>query len=431
MTYKIVTIQNNSFIFFPYTLTIYPYDENVERAIELDDIKNGMNDGDAMQNTMKKLKDAEIENANLIDVNRNFTKPEIRGFQINIAYACNMECRYCFAGDGAHNNSGNLKAELTDKILDFVEANSTGKVVIHIVGGEPLVDFSAFKYLVEKFRIRLGDRVHFTTTINGMLIDENILQFFKEFNIEYMVSLDSCSKEVNDFLRKSKNGISSYEKIICDFKQYKDRFGYDSFHITVTPYNLNFSDTIKYLYDMGAYHISIDFVKSTDQEFIFDKNSVETIRKECRKVEDIILQNIRSKNNISCHPILTRIGRIHQRRPLLNRCGIYSSLFSCDPKGKIYPCDMLMWNQYKIGDIFQGIDTDTVKEMHEQNSKGEMCKKCWARLLCGGMCAADLTLYKDQVNKLCELRKILMETRLRLYIRIRQEGLEFDFDKFL
>lgn len=47
------------------------------------------------------------------------------------------------------------------------------------------------------------------------------------------------------------------------------------------------------------------------------------------------------------------------------------------------------------------------------------------------MCFADTTQYSEEMGALCELRKIFLESRLRLYIRIREEALEFDFDKYL
>ena len=356
---------------------------------------------------------------------------KISGMQLNIAYACNMKCRYCFADDGAHQKSGCLSNNIIDDVTAFIERYKADTVLIHLVGGEPLIDFSSFKTVVLIIEKKLKQHVRFTTTVNGTLLNDEILGFFNEHNIEYMVSLDSYKKDIHDFLRQTKNGSSSYNKIMHDFVAYKDKYRYNSFHITVTPFNINFSETVKALYDLGAYLINIDFVKSNNKEFIFDNDKISVISEECKKVEEIILTYIREKKEISCHPILTRIGRIHKRKPIISRCGVYSSLFACDSFGDIFPCDMLMWEKYKLGDIYTGIDPDIRKQLVNDSSISENCDTCWARFLCGGVCASDKLLYSGQMFMLCELKKILLETRLRLYVRIREEQLDFDFDKYM
>ena len=90
-----------------------------------------------------------------------------------------------------------------------------------------------------------------------------------------------------------------------------------------------------------------------------------------------------------------------------------------------------MWEKYKLGDIYTGIDPDIRKQLVNDSSISENCDTCWARFLCGGVCASDKLLYSGQMFMLCELKKILLETRLRLYVRIREEQLDFDFDKYM
>ena len=89
-----------------------------------------------------------------------------------------------------------------------------------------------------------------------------------------------------------------------------------------------------------------------------------------------------------------------------------------------------MWEDYKLGDIAKGIDSARHKQIINK-MVNDKCEDCWARLVCGGMCFADTTQYSEEMGALCELRKIFLESRLRLYIRIREEALEFDFDKYL
>ena len=432
--YKIIETENQDYIFFPYTLAIFPYDEKVKVAMQCNR-NNDLKSDDDLEYIKSKIDEVikqEEENKSLVKMKeaelRNSVK--ITGLQINIAYACNMKCKYCFAGDGNHYKSGYLTNHKADCIIDYISQNCSDKVFIQIVGGEPLINVDGFKYLVTNLKKRLGERVHFSTTINGLLVNTDILNFFKKYKIDYMVSLDSHIKWINDSLRVSNNGESAYEKIMNDFIKYKDEYDYNCFHITVTPNNLNVSETIETLFNMGAKHISVDFVKSLEKQFRFSEKDMEVIKEECRKVEELILDRIRNKLCVSVHPLLTRIGRLHYRKPLLKRCGVNNNLFACAPDGAIYPCDMLMWEDYKLGDIAKGIDSARHKQIINK-MVNDKCEDCWARLVCGGMCFADTTQYSEEMGALCELRKIFLESHLRWYIRIREEALEFDFDKYL
>lgn len=429
--HKIIEIKDSFYVFFPYSLSIYPYNSTVEAIIQ--------NEIDSNDKDLKdiKLKIGEItrqEEKNKLLVKECEKKVrgsfKITGLQINIAYGCNMRCKYCFAGDGAHNKMGYLTKGITDDILNFIVQYCSDELFVQIVGGEPLININGFKYLVKELKEKLRERVHFSTTINGMLVNLDVLNFFKKYQIDYMVSLDSHIKYVNDSLRVSNNGKSAYEKIMSDFTKYKEEYNYNSFHITITPNNLNFAKTIEILFSMGAKHISIDFVKSVDAEFKFNDKDIETIKNECKKVEEIILDRIKNNLYVSVHPILTRIGRLHYRKPLLKRCGVCNNLFAIAPDGVIYPCDMLMWNDYKLGSVTKGIDYSKWNKMLDKMESG-CCENCWARLLCGGMCFADSIQYGEEKEMLCKLRRVLLESRLRLYIKIKKEFLDFDFDKYL
>lgn len=429
--YKIIKSEDKCYIFFPYTLAIFPYDVRVEAAIH-DNIISSEDDTEQIKLQINKIMDQEKENKTIVKMKETELRSSLKitGLQINIAYACNMKCKYCFAGDGNHYKSGYLTNDKADFIIKYITENCNDKVFIQIVGGEPLVNIDGFKYFVEKLKSCMEEQVHFSTTINGLLVNEDILNFFKKHQIDYMVSLDSHIKFVNDNLRVTNNGESAYEKIMHDFIKYKDTYGYNCFHITITPSNLNFSRTLEVLFNLGAKHISIDFVKSKEKQFKFSEKDIEIIKNECRKVEEIILDRIRNKLYVSVHPILTRIGRLHYRKPLLRRCGVNNNLFACAPDGTIYPCDMLMWEEYKLGNVVDGIDNYQHKQILDKMVTNR-CERCWARLVCGGMCFADATQFCEETEMLCELRKILLESRIRLYIKIIEESLEFDFDKFL
>ena len=141
--YKIIETENQDYIFFPYTLAIFPYDEKVKVAMQCNR-NNDLKSDDDLEYIKSKIDEVikqEEENKSLVKMKeaelRNSVK--ITGLQINIAYACNMKCKYCFAGDGNHYKSGYLTNHKADCIIDYISQNCSDKVFIQIVGGEPLI----------------------------------------------------------------------------------------------------------------------------------------------------------------------------------------------------------------------------------------------------------------------------------------------------
>lgn len=156
--------------------------------------------------------------------------------------------------------------------------------------------------------------------------------------------------------------------------------------------------------EYGNWHIAIKNISN-------EEATMEVIKEECRKVEELILDRIRNKLCVSVHPLLTRIGRLHYRKPLLKRCGVNNNLFACAPDGAIYPCDMLMWEDYKLGDIAKGIDSARHKQIINK-MVNDKCEDCWARLVCGGMCFADTTQYSEEIQNCLILLRLMQSLQV-------------------
>ena len=145
----------------------------------------------------------------------------LKAICLHVAHGCNMRCGYCFAGDGEYNGSKALMDDVTAKAaIDFLirESKNRRNLEVDFFGGEPLLNFDVIKNTVKYARSiekSANKNFRFTLTTNGILIDDEVIEFSNEQMSNVVMSLDG-RKEKHDRMRKHA-GLGSYELI-------KDKF---------------------------------------------------------------------------------------------------------------------------------------------------------------------------------------------------------------
>ena len=171
------------------------------------------------------ISEAYYEIRELQDAGQLFTKdiyePYINSFKdrpiivkalcLHIAHDCNLACKYCFAGEGEyHGDKALMSFEVGKKALDFLVAHSGANknLEVDFFGGEPTMNFDVVKRIVEYGRsIEEANqkKFRFTLTTNGVLLNEEIMEFCNKEMGNVELSIDG-RKEVHDRMRPSRNG---------------------------------------------------------------------------------------------------------------------------------------------------------------------------------------------------------------------------------
>ncbi|AFS77852.1 radical SAM domain-containing protein [Gottschalkia acidurici 9a] len=435
-----IDINKRKYLFLPNSLFLFDFDSEIMQIAndigKIDGFNNRIdtNNKKVIKDYLEKDKKAEQYNKEFIN-KFNSSKIRITGCEINVFYGCNLACKYCFACDGGHGKQYTMTKEIARKTIDYILDNSeeSPKIKVTIIGGEPLLNMSAFKEIIEYGSIEAKKRnkkIYFATTTNGTLLDANNVNIFEKHNIPYMVSLDSHIKETNDYLRPGKNGESSYDDIMSNWPLIT-KTKKSSVHVTVTPHNKNIFEIAQNLFDQGVYHIHFFEVKTDNEDLQFTVDDIEYLKKEYEKLSDLIIQKITEGKNISCYPLLNYLDKLHYKKPVFLTCGTFNNRVSFAPDGNIYPCDMLMWDKYKIGNINEGIYKDRIIEIKELLNNEDNCEECWARYLCGGECLADkLWENKEQKALRCDLKRHVLSLKLYIYDYIVKNFKDFDFNKY-
>ena len=131
----------------------------------------------------------------------------VKAICLHVAHACNMTCEYCFAGKGEyHGEQAIMSYEVGKRALDWLIENSGTRrnLEVDFFGGEPLLNFDVVKQLVAYGRSQ--EKIHdknfrFTLTTNGMLLDDEVIEFANREMSNVVISLDG-RKNINDKVRK-------------------------------------------------------------------------------------------------------------------------------------------------------------------------------------------------------------------------------------
>lgn len=349
----------------------------------------------------------------------------IKAMCLHIAHDCNLRCKYCFASTGDYNEGRTLMSlDTGKKAIDFLIEHSGDRKFLEVdfFGGEPTLNFDVVKQIVEYARQRerqVNKIFRFTITTNGILLTDDMIDFINKEMNNVVLSIDG-RKEVNDRLRVRVDGSGSYDRIIPNFKKLVEKRGkYKDWYVrgTYTKYNLDFSNDVMHLYDLGFEQISVEPVMADPQmPYAITQSDLMQIFDEYEKLMEKITQIRRSGKFINFFHFMLDLDQGPCAIKRLRGCGCGNEYVAISPNGDIYPCHQFVGiSDYKMGSLYDDSFNyelkDTFAAAHVY-SKPE-CKKCWAKFYCSGGCNANNYIYAGDIHNAyklsCEIQKKRLE----------------------
>ena len=367
------------------------------------------------------------------DVVFNFKerKTVVKALCLHIAHDCNLACKYCFAEEGEYKGRRALMSyEVGKKALDFLIANSGTRrnLEVDFFGGEPLMNFEVVKQLVAYGREQ--EKIHdknfrFTLTTNGVLLDDDIMEFANKEMANVVLSIDG-RKEIHDKMRPARNGKGSYDIIVPKFQKLAESRGQKNYYVrgTFTHFNKDFAADVIHMADLGFEQISVEpVVAPPEEDYAIREADVETICQEYDKLAD---EMIRRREQGRCfnffHFMIDLTGGpcVAKR---LSGCGSGTEYLAVTPWGDFYPCHQFVGNEdFLLGNVDEGITNTEVQDKFKLCNvyAKEKCKDCFARFYCSGGCAANAFNFSGDINGAydigCELQKKRIECAIMLKV---------------
>ena len=355
----------------------------------------------------------------------------LKAMCLHVAHTCNLNCEYCFASQGKyHGERALMDFETGKKALDFLIAHSGSRhnLEVDFFGGEPLMNWDVVKKLVEYAREQ--ETIHnknfrFTLTTNGMLLDDDVIDFSNKEMSNVVLSLDG-RKEIHDRLRKDYSGKGSYDIIVPKFKEFVKRRGNKSYYMrgTFTHANTDFTNDIFHMADMGFTELSMEPVvcAPTDPAALTEKDLPILFEQYEILAKEMIKRQKEGRPFTFYHYMLDlKHGPCIYKR--ISGCGSGTEYVAVTPSGDIYPCHQFVGDKkYLLGNIYDGItNTEVQNEFKLCNAYARPdCKDCWAKLYCSGGCAANSYHATGKITGIyeygCELFKKRIECAVMMKV---------------
>jgi radical SAM domain protein len=354
----------------------------------------------------------------MTDKIEDYLSKKVNRITLQITQNCNFRCSYCPYTTAEFNNtrshsSKRMSEETAKKALEFLADHSADSEMVGIsfYGGEPLLEFDLIKKLIAYAdELFLGRKVVYSMTINGSLLNDEIISFFEKHKLELTISLDGTQKLHDKHRKFASNGKGTFSVIEKNLKKiyetHRDYFrNYMSINMVMDPrysfkefYDLQLSDKM--------YSDIYILTNVVDDEFSFEKTTYDDsfVIHECTEAFKTLLSMINKypKEKIAKSVADSQLAEkakaeryVNQFKPKLNdyeapagACIPGSKLF-CDVNGVFRICEKTSETSSALilGNVDDGFDYDNIKKvLNIGKLTEEKCKNCFAFNLCN-ICA--------------------------------------------
>lgn len=378
------------------------------------------------------------------DVAKEFKKRQgvLKAICLHVAHDCNLACKYCFAGKGEYDGpKGLMSFETGKRALDFLieQSGTRHNLEVDFFGGEPFLNWDVCKKLVEYGREQ--EKIHnknfrFTITTNGLLINDDVIDFCNKEMGNVVLSLDG-RKSTNDIMRVSRNGSGSYDLIVDKFKKFANSRNQENYYMrgTYTHNNLDFSKDILHMADLGFKELSIEpVVCDPNEPYALKDSDLPVLKEQYQILADEMLKRYRKGNGFTFYHYMIDLDAGPCIVKRVSGCGVGTEYLAVTPTGDLYPCHQFVGDEkFLLGNLWDGIKNKEVLEQFENCNvySHKECKDCFAKLYCSGGCAANAYHTTGSVNGIyefgCELHRKRIECAIMLKVAEAEEKLNVKY----
>ena len=360
----------------------------------------------------------------------------IKALCLHVAHTCNLNCSYCFASQGKYQGDRALMSFETGKrAFDFLIENSGTRrnLEVDFFGGEPLMNWDVVKKLVAYARSiekEKGKNFRFTLTTNGVLIDDDVIEFANKEMSNVVLSLDG-RKEVHDRFRVDYAGNGSYDKILPKFRKLVDSREGKNYYMrgTFTHNNVDFTKDIFHMADLGFTELSMEpVVSKEDDPCALTKEDMPALFEQYEILAKEMLKRKKEGRPFTFYHYMLDLKNgpcIYKR---ITGCGSGTEYMAVTPWGDLYPCHQFVGDEeYCLGNIYDGVTNTACQDKFRKCNAyaREGCRDCWAKLYCSGGCAANAYHAAGSIEGVyeqgCELFKKRIECAVMMQVAEAEE----------
>jgi uncharacterized protein len=284
-----------------------------------------------------------------------------------------------------------MTADTGRKALLFGSHMTDGSCGVVFFGGEPLLYQQLIRDIVrygrDLERCRAG-RFHFKITTNGLLLNEDFLEYSLRENILIAMSFDGI-RDAHDKHRRLADGSSTYDQLLPKLQMLLEARPYSSVIMVVNPDTAQFlCKSVSFLLDLGCRYLIV----SLNYAAAWDKRSLAVLRQQMIELGELYIAWTVEGRKFYLSPFEVKISsHVNKHCFQKERCELAQKQISVDPNGNLFPCVQFTRagsdSPWCIGDISSGIVETTRSRLRRESEREKIpCKSCAIASRCNNSC---------------------------------------------
>ena len=357
----------------------------------------------------------------------------IKSMCLNVAHDCNLRCAYCFAETGEfHGGRMLMPFETAKAALDMLIARSGGRhhLEVDLFGGEPLLNWEVVKRIVaygRELEKAHNKHINFTITTNGVALDDEKIDFINREMFNVVLSIDG-RREVHDALRVTPNKKGSYDIIVPKAQKLvrERRDGEHYIRGTFTADNMDFTEDVKALRDLGFEQISVEpVVLKPDEPHAINEENVGRALEEYDRLADFVEESRREGKPFNFFHFYVDLNSSPCLAKRALGCGAGVEYVAVAPNGDVYPCHQFVGDErFLLGNVLAANEDGRVPLRDDIRDEfascniftKDKCSHCWAKYYCSGGCAANAQKLNGSITEPPEVSCKLLKKRTEIAI---------------
>ena len=344
-------------------------------------------------------------------------------YTLHMTARCNLRCSYCYV----KHEPNDMSIETARAAVDLAGRNAKRAGLIFF-GGEPLLLRDLITETIEYARSRErkgGCRYFFKITTNGLLLDDDFLEFARKEGIFVALSLDGV-KKAHDAHRRDADGKGSYERVVRGVPGLLAVKPYSPVLMTVRPDTLQqYAAGVEELFSLGFAYV----IASLDYSADWQEEHLPELDRQYKLLAEIYARKTLSEDKFYFSPFEVKISsHINNRTYCHERCELGLRQLSVGPDGALYPCVQFVGDpEFQLGDVRSGIDEAARQTLFARNENEKPgCADCAIRARCNHYCAClnrQATGNIDEISPmLCAHERIVLPIADELAGRLYNQG---------
>jgi uncharacterized protein len=292
---------------------------------------------------------------------------------LHVTNQCNIRCKYCFVELGAERMS--LDVAKAAVALGMGGTNTTG---ILFYGGEPLLERQLIYDTVahtQAIKNETGHNFFYKMTTNGVLLDEEFLEFSRKVNLTIGFSHDGPAQ---DDCRVFPNGEGTADILAEKIPLLLEYQPYAVAMSVIDPSTVHkAAKIVKFLQRSGFKYITLNM--NYDPAAPWTREHIATLEREYTKIADMYVRLTKAEEKFYLSAIDVKIlSHLKGEKYHSDRKQMSKNQPSVAPNGKIYLGSRhLNEAEFQIGDVFEGMDTARHDSLCEKGDDiPPECREC-------------------------------------------------------